>query len=540
MPIMMSLLYLTLAISAALGDASIIGQRGNDRTVKLSPANSLSGLSIQHAPSFSSFSIEPAFWLDFVGTADEPNDLFFKLISQMTKRGGRPILRPGGIAMDSLVFDPEGDDLVRTMGPKGEVYRTTVGPGYYKSWSNFPEGVSFVSTLNFGNNSLEIARDLAVASAKYQAERISFFELGNEPNHFPKSRWNYSTKSYVDQWKDWTSEIDEAVADAVVELPSDYAPIKWWASSATTDPSDLKVRPVDLIPEGIDSEDQVGQFSIHSYVYNSCTPEGAAEATIENLLNHTQIVTFADQEVRPSAEEARKHGKPWVMGEFNSVACSGKPNVTDTFTQALWMIDTQLTYAVLNATSVNQHQGATLVLQSDSQTNTPGFSTYSFVYPRDSEKHGEARALPSFSGVLFLTEVFAKPNGRIKRLDTPPNVDPDRFATYAVYQGDRVDKLVLLNMKPYYHKSSKMDTHLTVDVSTFITHKQKFTERPTFKRLTAPSVDEKDTNKVTWAGQSFKNGDARGKRIVERLGKNGVLNIRASEAILVEFGSESD
>ncbi|KAF4966405.1 hypothetical protein FSARC_5914 [Fusarium sarcochroum] len=535
----MTLLYLILAIGTAFGDASVISQRENGHTVKLLLPDSLSGLSIQHAPSFSSFSIEPAFWLDFVGTADEPNELFFKLISQMTERGGRPILRPGGIAMDSLIFDPEGDDLVRTMGPKGEVYRTTVGPGYYKSWSNFPEGVSFISTLNFGNNSLEIARVLAVASAKYQAERISFFELGNEPNHFPKSRWNYSTEAYVKQWKEWTSDIDEAVAAAIEKSSSDYAPIKWWASSATTDPSDLKIRPVDIIPEGVDSEDQVGGFSIHSCVYNSCTPEGAAEATIENLLKNTQIVTFANEEVRPSAEEARKHGKPWVIGEFNSVACAGKPNVTDTFTQALWMIDTQLTYAVLNATSVNQHQGATLVLQSNSQTNTPGFSTYSFVYPRDSEKHGEARALPSFLGVLFLTEVFAKPNGRIMRLTAPPSADPDRFATYAVYQGNKVDKLVLLNMKPYYPKSAKKSSYLTVDISAFVPHKQKFTDRPTFKRLTAPSVDEKDTNQVTWAGQSFKYGDARGKLKLERLGNNGILSIRVSEAILVDLGKES-
>ncbi|KAF5025509.1 hypothetical protein F66182_2414 [Fusarium sp. NRRL 66182] len=536
----MSLLYLILAVGAATVKASPLGHGDNGRAVKLSLPSSLTGLSIQHSPSFSSFSIEPAFWLEFAGTAKEPNELFFKLFSQLTDRGGRPIIRPGGIAMDSLIYDPEGDDLVRTMGPRGEVYRTTVGPGYYQSWSNFPQGVSFISTLNFGNNSFEIARDLAVASAEFQGEKISFFELGNEPNHFPRSRWDYSTQSYVKQWKEWTLDIDEAVAAALNSSSSDREPIKWWASSATTDPAELKVRPVDLIPAGIDSEDQVGEFSIHSYVYNTCTPGNAARATIENLLNHTQIVTFADNEVRPSAEEAQKHGKPWVMGEFNSVACAGKPNVTDTFTQALWMIDTQLTYAVLNASSVNQHQGATLVLQSGTQTNTPGFSTYSFVYPRESEKHGEARALPSFSGVLFLTEVFARPKGRITRLDAPSGADPDRFAAYAVYQGEEVDKIVLLNFHPYYLESSDDDKTLEIDISAFVPTEKEAADQPTFKRLTAPSVDEKDTNQISWAGQSFKYGDAQGELSIERLTETGTVKIRGSEAILVDIGGKGN
>ena len=196
------------------------------------------------------------------------------------------------------------------------------------------------------------------------------------------------------------------------------------------------------------------------------------------------------------------------------------------------MIDTQLTYAVLNATSVNQHQGATLVLQSGSQINTPGFSTYSFVYPRDSEKHGEARANPGFSGVLFLTEVFAKPNGRIMRLNAPKNIDSDRFSAYAVYQGGKVDKLILMNMKPYYHGSSKKGSTVTIDISEFIPQKHKSV---TFKRLTAPSIDEKDSNKISWAGQSFKYGDAKGKLKIERLGKKGTVSLRGSEAILVDL-----
>ena len=501
------------------------GSRGSN-AVQLSVPASLAGASIEHAPSFPSFSIEPAFWVEFVGTSEEPNELFFKLISRITERGGQPIIRPGGITMDSMIFDPAGGDLERTMGPKGEVYRSTVGPAYFDSWNNFPEEVSFISTLNFGNESLPIAADLAAASVKYQGSRIKYLELGNEPNHFRSGRWNNDTQKYVNEWKNWTARIDQAVAEADEADRSE--PLRWWASSATTDITPLKVRPVDLISKGIDTEGQVGQFSIHSYVHNTCTPEGTDKATIENLLNHTQIVSFADQEVGPSAEATREHGKPWVMGEFNSIACSGKPGVSDTFTQALWTIDTELTYAAMNASSVNLHQGATLVLQSDKQTNTPGFSTYSFVYPRDSEKHGEARTNPVFSGLLFLTEVFAKPGARILPLPAPEGLDADRFSGYAVYEGNAPSKIILLNMQPHYANVTTTDS-IDVDVSAYL---QEGANCASVKRLTAPAVDEKDTSRVTWAGQSFKNGDADGYLEVEKL-EEGAVSIRGSEAVLV-------
>jgi hypothetical protein len=488
--------------------------------VPLSPSTSAS---IEHQPFFSSFSIEPAFWVEFAGTAAQPNALFLKLIGQLTDRGSQPIIRPGGITMDSLIFDPNGSDLVRTMGPKGEVYRTTVGPAYFKSWSNFPQGVTFISTLNFGNNSLDIARDLALASIKYQGDRIRYFEVGNEPNHFPRSRWNYEPARYVAQWKEWAAAIDKATGRGAKQ---------WWASSATTDNTALNVRPVDIIPLGVDNENQVGQFSLHSYVYNTCTPQNAALATIENLLNHTQIVSFAEVQVAPSARASLKHGKPWVMGEFNSVACSGKPNVTDTFANALWIIDTQLTYAVLNASSVNLHQGGTLVLQSNSQTNTPGFSAYSFVYPRDSEKWGNARANPGYSGLLFLAEVFAKPKTRVLRLEAPVGVDRNRFSAYATYEGGRLSKLVLLNLNPYYAGSTN-DFSLQIKITQSTGQTQ-----PYVKRLTAPFTNEKDAAKVLWAGQSFKQGDASGNVNIERLPADGIVRLRGSEAVLISFDSD--
>ncbi|KAK5092666.1 hypothetical protein LTR70_006736 [Exophiala xenobiotica] len=120
------------------------------------------------------------------------------------------------------------------------------------------------------------------------------------------------------------------------------------------------------------------------------------------------FVTYADEEIYPSAKAALDVSKEWVIGEFNSIACSGAPNVSDTFAQALWVVDVQLINAVRNASAVCLRRGGTLVFQSSQQVNSagddgsPGYSTYDLFYPKDGSKRGKARALPSYISQLFL------------------------------------------------------------------------------------------------------------------------------------------
>ncbi|SPO26603.1 uncharacterized protein UTRI_10148 [Ustilago trichophora] len=520
------------------------------------PPTGMVGASIAHQSSFAAFSFEPAFWVEFFGTLAKPNSLTFSLLDRIYERGGRPLIRPGGITMDSMMFDPSAGDPVRITSKSGGVYRTTVGPNYYKSWSHFPEQLKFVSTLNFGNDSLAIAQGMAEASVKYQPGRVEYMELGNEPTNYAKSRWHRSTDAYVAQWKKWTLAIDAAIdgvksrdAKNKVELGKKQ---RWWASSATTDQSGLRVRPVDIIPAGIDSAHTVAQYSIHSYPFATCDAARAKLATLDNILNHTGLVKYADHEIMPSAEAALRSGRPWVIGEFNSVACSGQPGVTDTFAQALWVVDTELIYAVRNASSVHLHQGATLVFQSSHQVNTadddgkPGFSTYDFVYPEKTNKRGESRALPSFVAQLFLAEAFASPQKdrmmRIVELSTPRGIDRSHFAAYAFYNSNNgeLEKLALINMKPYLNKKNDAQEHqpgLYLDISSMISKDPN--RISVVKRMTAPKVDEMDSNKVTWAGQSFTQGKAQGQIKTESLNSDGTIKVRDSEAVLIFFNSDS-
>ncbi|KAJ6276780.1 glycoside hydrolase [Bipolaris maydis] len=533
--------YLRIAtVSIAVTTAYALPTKDSTQTSSLIVPKTAVGASIPHTNSFASFSFEPAFWVDFFGNASNPNQLTFKALDRIHEHGGRPVIRPGGITMDSMIFDPNGGDVVRTTSPTGGVWRTTVGPGYYKSWSNFPEGTKFVSTLNFGNESLEIATGLAVASLTYQPDKVAYLELGNEPTNYNRNRWNLSTQAYVKQWKEYTASIDTAVNTLNTStLPQD----RWWASSATTDNSGLEVRPAALIPAGINSAHQVNTYSIHSYAFSTCDPKRAALATIKNILNHTELTRYCDSEIYPSALAALNANSSWSIGEFNSVSCSGAPNVTDTFAQALWVVDSELLYATRNATSTFLHQGATLALQSNEQVNTPGkngspgFSTYSMLYPRDSELRGPARTLPSFLAQLFMAEAFAVAGTRVRALQAPEGVDAERFAAYAFYVADKVAKVALVNMNPFYANSTA-DFTVTVGLGGVLEEEEEESKRVVrVKRMTAPFVDSKDNKVATWAGQSFPQGEAVGKMDIEVV-EDRVVSVRGSEAVLVFFDED--
>lgn len=76
---------------------------GHAKSYSLTIPRTAENASIQHANSFASFSFEPAFWVEFFGNASDPNALTFGLLDLIVEHGGKPIIRPGGITMDSMV-----------------------------------------------------------------------------------------------------------------------------------------------------------------------------------------------------------------------------------------------------------------------------------------------------------------------------------------------------------------------------------------------------------------------------------------------------
>ncbi|KAJ7709588.1 hypothetical protein B0H17DRAFT_998910 [Mycena rosella] len=490
-------------------------------------------------PALTSLSFDPAFWVEFWGNETHPNAFSMQMLKNVADRTGvYPVIRPGGVTQDSSTYDPAGGSPVRTTdNVTGAIYRTTWGPAFYESFAAFPGGTRFTVPLNFGNDSLAIALAEAIAAVRHVKdweERIFAFELGNEAGNYKATQRNLSTwgpAAYVVEWKNWTAAINAA-------LP---APLRtrWWAGSDGITPAAVTValQTEDLIARGLDRPPIVREFSQHMYAYSSCTLTSAAAATVPNIQNHTNITAFVGL-LAPKVVAAQKAGSDLVVGEFNSVSCSGKPNVTDIFGQALWVIDTTLYAASINVSRVHIHQGATLVSQSNSQINipgvngTPGFSTYNLWYPVDSPLRGRRRANPSYVSQLFIAEAVSKSKtSRLLALEPPAGVSPDLFAAYTVYDGEVPRRIAVINWQTFNRtmgKAGAAATSVSLDISAVLPRRG----RATLKRLTAPGNDETDSDFVTWAGQAWTNGTARGKEVLEAV-SDGKIEIRGSEAVLV-------
>jgi hypothetical protein len=123
---------------------------------------------------------------------------------------------------------------------------------------------------------------------------------------------------------------------------------------------------------------------------------------------------------------------------------------------------------------------------------------------------------------LFMAEAFSTPDTRVRALDLPEDVNGERFAAYAFYVDDEINKVALINMQPYYANSTE-DYTVSFKLPKGKGKKGKNQKSVSLKRMTAPHVDEKDTSKSTWAGQSFENGTAVGEVEIEQLDDDRVF-----------------
>ncbi|TFK50028.1 hypothetical protein OE88DRAFT_1632314 [Heliocybe sulcata] len=496
-------------------------QRVDLPTIPLSPNDASQILD----RSLASLSIEFSYLPSFGGNASDPNTLTQELMQRLVERTGvGPDIRPGGITVDSTQFSPNASALELDESSSGGIWKTTYGPAYYESLAVFPNSSKIVIDVNLGNNTVQFARDEIQAAVKYVGwDRIRALELGNEPDHFAggsrPSTW--ASSDYTAQFLGWTSVLSRNLS-----LPKDI----FQSGSFAEDPtSQAPMTTVSTIEEGIDTTGVIKIFSQHTYQYSTCDPARDAIATLPNLINHQNITAYLDL-WKPQIAAARSAGKEFVVGEYSSVSCSGKQNVTDTFGQALWLADTVLYGASLNISRMYLHQGATLVLQSNQQANSPGFSWYDLWYPVETDRYGAPRASPSFVAYLLITEaVGSSGESQISLIPAPS----PQLAVYAIWDQSVLSRIAVLNLGIRNVTASdeeKEATTVSLDLSEYVREGSNVT----VKRMTAPGLDSKDSSAVTWAGQSYADGIASGDEVVETL-HGGLLTVQGSEGVLVRL-----
>ncbi|KDR76300.1 hypothetical protein GALMADRAFT_247654 [Galerina marginata CBS 339.88] len=497
-------------------------------------------------PALASFSIETAFFEEFFGNVTAPNQLSLNLLQNLQARTGVAAeIRIGGITADSTYWNAaQSVALSNFIDSTGALHNTTIGPQFWKSVGLLPKGTNIIMNLDLHDLKYEGALSMAKAAVEgLVSGQLTAFEIGNEPDHYLA----FTPQNYTSIWATWAKNISTALnikspefqIGATVEDPI-------WPYDTPGASSALDC--VSALAAGSNNNHVVKSCSEHTYQYSVCDPPRTAVATLPNLVNHTRLAEYLDL-WQPRIQSVRQQlgDDSFVIGEYNSVSCSGKDGVSNTFGQALWLLDTTLYAASLNVSRLYIHQGGPLALQSSTQLNHGGLSFYDLWYPVQNQ-NGVIQVFPSYSAYLFVTEALGHSTSlRIANLYPGRQANGSSITTalgdqsagqlvaYGFWDTEQPSskafptKLALLNLQIFNQTQAGPRPTAEFDISAF----RKDVHRPfTIRRLQAPGADVKLGNVTTWAGQSFSSGVAVG-ALKEEKQSNSVISVQASEAVLL-------
>ncbi|KAF9532530.1 hypothetical protein CPB83DRAFT_625886 [Crepidotus variabilis] len=546
-----------LAHIAVLALITLKSAYGLDNLKLKGPATIPADASSRLHPALASFSIETAFFQDFFGNTTNPNQLSLNLLSHLKDRTGiAPEIRIGGITADSTYWKPEQNAaLVNFVDSTGALHNTTIGPEFWKIIQLLPDSTKITMNLDLHDLDYQGALSMAQATLKgLKRDQLATFEIGNEPDHY----LSFTPANYTAIWSKWAKDISTAL-----QIPGP----RWQVAATAEDPlwpygtatANSQLGCASALAAGANKDNIVKYCSEHTYQYSVCDPPRIRVATLPNLVNHTRLAMYLDL-WQPRIKTVRQQlgDDSFLIGEYNSVSCSGKDGVSNTFGQALWLLDTTFYAASINVSRLYIHQGGPLALQSSTQLNHGGLSFYDMWYPVQNT-NGPIQVFPSYHTYLFIAEALGYSKtlhisniypGRQSNGSTITTALGDQSAGQLVVYGfwDESDKthpakLALLNMQIWNETMTGQRPATQFDISNHLTSKNA---SYIVRRLQAPGADVKDGTKVTWAGQTYSglatagglpDGTARGD-YKEEHATGGVITVAASEAVLVIQGSD--
>ncbi|KAG8168393.1 hypothetical protein KVR01_001142 [Diaporthe batatas] len=496
--------------------------------------------------SFQSYSIEFSYMLDFAGNASHPNVYSHQMLQNLGDiAGSYPIIRAGGTTQNRNTYVAnQSEALIARFSTPGadQPASLTVGPAWFESFQQFPEGTKYIYGLNFYDGEEGMAQAVLQAGAAYRGidKDLYAFEIGNEVNSWPggsRRPANYTTKSYVDQWTEFADAIGK---DALGEDDAKLQPLFQgcaFTAPRDIDPGNNSVWNVQSVLElGLARSGRLKTVADHDYMGANC--EGSKIPTIkDNILNHhrmTSLMWYHEALGNFSASQ----GMPYVLGETNSISCQGTPGVSDAFASALWAVDYVLYVATLRISRLHFHMGTAYRYSPWQPITVNGTAPF---------------AKPLYYGNLFTASALSGGNKQVQIL-----LNETSLTAYAVFdagssgsdiataQGSasvqqKLTSLVLLNLNIYNSTFTTPRPYTSFDftlpagagnVSIRSSDVQVY-------RLTAPGVEV--ASNVTFAGQYVDNssGVLIGERAVEEVEDlgNGEARVRVGdgEALLITF-----
>ncbi|KAJ5365473.1 hypothetical protein N7517_008359 [Penicillium concentricum] len=484
-----------------------------------------------------SFSLEFAYFPDFAGNKSHPNEFTKALLDNFEKiTGVLPKVRVGGTTQDHSTYvsdQKESIHLIYKDPSDDQPERVTYGPGFFESYHTLGN-IQYIHGLNLNESDPTHLGAATTQACKSIGSKLHLLELGNEFNLSPimYRSPNYTIEDYVREWNAKSAYVRVTVQKACGgSFPGFMAPsfllldgvdmtplLDQFPGDVTQGPMLHFVDPATTAEklfneDSYDKKSLIKELGFHHYMGLNMEAIPDTPSDLQKILmNHTNVVEALKTHVE-RAQNLSYLGHPYVISETNSIGFQGRNGQSDVFGSALWVVDFSLWAAQNNIERLHFHQGLDY--------------RYGAWQPVQGKKQAPTTRAPYYGHIMVASTIGSSDDARVANIP----LQSDTESAYAVYNGNKLSKLVVLNLKAFNHtESPRPSKTYTFQVPNEFTGAK-------IERLTAPGSDSLDG--ITFGGVSYDYDLQQGKPVIidpqheQAVFQDGVVSITVPDSSAV-------
>jgi len=357
-----------------------------------------SGTTVTAIPSdFMGFSHEWGIAQNLMGQSSTGvNTIYRQFINTLsTNMGGPLVLRIGGNTTDT-----NGPATAAMIEPFTELANA--------------ENVKFILGVNLGSNDLSLAQQQAgIITANLPSTALKAIEIGNEPDDYSTNGFRSSTYGYTDylpQYQEWAAGVTSATT-STTPIAGPTLSSGFWIANAQASVASATLHPT-LITQ-------------HKYI--ACF--SATDPLPTNILLQPTSSTESLWALQPYVATVHAAKLPFRMAELNSICDGGEMGISNSFSSALWAVDTMFEYANIGIDGVNWH------------SNFDGGAYDLFHFTTWKNTYLLHQVSPLYYGLLF----FSKVAGSGAQLQTSSTVTNSNIKIWITTDNTGKAHLVVIN-----------------------------------------------------------------------------------------------
>ena len=389
------------------------------------------------------------------GLLSARNKTYIQLVENLGRRKyseARGVIRIGGNTSDFSTYAPAGTPV---SAPKA----TVVNEANLVELSGFLDALrwNLIWGLNLGDDKLDNAVEQARAVDRICGARLIAFQIGNEPDLFPRSGHrppDYNYDAWLKDYRRYKAAIRAVLPHARFAGPDLAGAADWMTRFAKDEGQDIAL------------------LTAHHYITGQANP-AATQAT---MLAEEKKYQGALASFRAAAASIHKD---WRMCETASFSGGGKDGVSNTYAAALWVLDYLFVLASYGCAGVNMETGV---------NHLGWISSYT---PVGDDLHGRYSAAPEYYGLLAFAQM---PVGGMSSVNVTANgVDLTAWAVVDISKGELA--LAIINKDEHQDADAVIrgiDLKASPDLKVPGMKPNKVMTRGRCMRLTGPSLSSKD------------------------------------------------